>query len=273
MDGGSCSDAQWFYGDFYWSYEACNIAPTDPAISCCSTDSWAQLETTNYVAKGSVQWMGDMEIYVVGNGERCVIWNHDIYGFNSGRSRQLADLLAEAGFMVLMPDYFKGAHYINEFDNFISDHTQWSNLKADWEYKIHPLAKQLGAKKISAVGTCWGSYMVLRLSALPEVSCGVSMHPAHPLWIQNVLREDERALLQQVRNNNCPQLFMAAGGDSPNVKKGGLADQVLGEKAEFELFAEMKHGWTTRGDETKEAVLRDVKKAVTLAIEFLNEHM
>ena len=28
---------------------------------------------------------------------RCIIWNYDIYGFDQGRSKQMADLLAQKG--------------------------------------------------------------------------------------------------------------------------------------------------------------------------------
>jgi len=244
-------------------------------MSCCPTDSWAQLGAADYTDKGSVERVGDLDIYVVGKGERCVIWNYDIFGFNSGRTRQLADLLAEAGFMVAIPDYFRGT-WQDPFGpgalEFLQRTTRWSNLKVDWEDKILPLVKRRGAKKISAVGTCWGSYMVLRLSALPEVSCGVSIHPSHTP-ICSAMAEDERVLMQQVAKNKCPQLFMAAGNDSPDVKKGGLADAILGEQAEFELFAEMAHGWSTRGDMAVQAVERDVKKAINMALQFFNKHM
>ena len=38
-----------------------------------------------------------LNIYRVGNGSRCVIWNYDIFGFNGGRTRQLCDVLGEQG--------------------------------------------------------------------------------------------------------------------------------------------------------------------------------
>jgi len=40
---------------------------------------------------------GGMDVYRVGNASRCVIWNYDIFGFKSGRTRQLADQLAQKG--------------------------------------------------------------------------------------------------------------------------------------------------------------------------------
>ena len=40
---------------------------------------------------------------------RCIIWNYDIAGFYGGRTRQLVDIFASQGFMVILPDYFRSA--------------------------------------------------------------------------------------------------------------------------------------------------------------------
>jgi hypothetical protein len=47
-------------------------------------------------------------------------------------------------------------------------------------------------------GTCWGSYMVLRLSSCPSVSAGVSMHPSHS-GIIKILGEDEEKILNEIQ--------------------------------------------------------------------------
>ena len=73
-----------------------------------------------YQPKGKVVTVEDLDIYVVGNGEKCVIWNYDIFGFNSGRTKELADLLAESGFLVVMPDYFRGTFQVNSLEKMSS---------------------------------------------------------------------------------------------------------------------------------------------------------
>ena len=40
---------------------------------------------------------GDLPIYVVGSGSKAIIWNYDIFGFDSGRTKQLCDIVADAG--------------------------------------------------------------------------------------------------------------------------------------------------------------------------------
>ena len=72
----------------------------------------------------------------------------------------------------------------------------------------------------------------------------MSVHPSHT-GISGAMGVDERAILEQVRREEvskfapnrtvgpqvrCPQLFLPAGNDGETVKKGGLADRVLGDK-------------------------------------------
>jgi dienelactone hydrolase len=67
-----------------------------------------------YQPSGKVVRVEDLDIYVVGSGDKCVVWNYDIFGFNSGRTKELADLLAESGFLVVMPDYFRGTFQVTK---------------------------------------------------------------------------------------------------------------------------------------------------------------
>ena len=39
----------------------------------------------------------NLNIYRVGNGSRCIVWNYGIIGFNGGRTREIADLMASKG--------------------------------------------------------------------------------------------------------------------------------------------------------------------------------
>ena len=72
---------------------------------------------------------------------------------------------------------------------FIKDQTQWSKLQVmllmrikqvtiflsllpmqrDLETIVLPFARSKGAQEFGAIGTCWGSYMVIRESSYPEV--------------------------------------------------------------------------------------------------------
>ena len=70
----------------------------EETTSCCSEGAWGQLlPDDKYVDKGVVDTVGDLDIYRVGNSSKCIIWNYDIFGFNAGRTNQLADLMADKG--------------------------------------------------------------------------------------------------------------------------------------------------------------------------------
>ena len=56
-------------------------------------------------------------MYVVGNGTTAIVWNYDIYGFDSGRTREYCDLFADNGFLVILPDYFRGEVFPEELND------------------------------------------------------------------------------------------------------------------------------------------------------------
>jgi len=240
-------------------------------MSCCPEGALGKLGTQGYVAKGLVEKVDDLEIYYVGSGPKCIIWNYDIFGFDAGRTRQTADLFAEAGYLVVMPDFYRGTWKDPtqpDVVQFIKDQTNWTKLKVDLE-KVLSFAKKKGASTFGALGTCWGSYMVLRECAYPEFKAGVSWHPSHSP-IAGLVGDDEKEMLSQVK---CNQLFMPAIGDAPSCYPGGLGEQVLGDKLEIIPFKEMKHGWTVRGDMTDPAVEKDVKKAIKDTLGFLQKNL
>ena len=64
------------------------------------------------------------------------------------------------------------------------------------------------------IGTCWGTYVVVKLSSYVDLKAGISMHPSHTA-ICAMLGVDEEKILKEVK---CPQMFMPAGDDNENVK-------------------------------------------------------
>ena len=76
-------------------------SPVDPSTtptSCCSEGAWGELQADDaYVNQGVVDRVGDLDIYRVGNASKTIIWNYDIFGFDIGRTKQLADRTADKG--------------------------------------------------------------------------------------------------------------------------------------------------------------------------------
>jgi len=230
-----------------------------------------KLDNGNYTETGKVVNLEDLQVYVAQNGTRCIVWNYDIAGFDGSRSRQLCDYFSAQGFTVIMPDYFRGYVFIPGVSDpavFFSTTSNWTNIERDWEKVKAYGSESLSCTSYGAMGTCWGSYPVIRLSTFPDFKAGVSMHPSHP-GIMAALQEDEAGIYAQVKS---PQLIMPSKSDSESVKLGGLAEKTLKE-VRIREFNEMEHGWTTRGNLSDPAVDRDVHAALGEAINFFNKHI
>jgi dienelactone hydrolase len=68
---------------------------------------------SNYVPLGTIEKLKDLNVYVSKptNGskpfKKAVIVGHDIFGFHPN-VKQFCDLLSKAGYLVVIPDYFRG---------------------------------------------------------------------------------------------------------------------------------------------------------------------
>ena len=93
---------------------------------CCPDEAWGSLNNTDYVAKGTIETLefppddtrsgvaavNNLPIYKVGSGEKCVIWNYDIFGLRAGRTQQMADFLAAHGkSCILLHDPLKNSQF------------------------------------------------------------------------------------------------------------------------------------------------------------------
>jgi len=66
-------------------------------MSCCPATAWKELKNVDYKPKGTINQVGDMTIYQVGTSSKCIIWNYDVFGLDGGRTKQMADFIAENG--------------------------------------------------------------------------------------------------------------------------------------------------------------------------------
>ena len=248
-----------------------------------SSGGWPQEPQveSNYTARGEmVDLDPNMKGYLVGSGQKVVIWSTDIFGItgeNSKRRRtkEWADFLAEEGdYTVLVPDWFRGNNMqVGSFFDpmWVAQVTNWTRIESDWKNVVLPYleTKMTGPLSIGLIGTCWGSYPVVLLSRFDNIKCGISMHPSHDKLIP-IVGQNETEVLSQVV---APQLFMTEGGVADSVKAGGIADEILGDKITFEEFNDMAHGWTVGGDLSDPDVVRDVEKAKKLALEFFAKYL
>ena len=117
---------------------------------------------------GTTITVGDRAVYVVGAGPKCVVWCHDLRGFNSGdRTRQLVDKLAEtAGWTVVLPDFIgpRAAEQQGADEAaWLAAISEWAAVRDFWVEKLWPhLRDELGVRALGVVGTGWGAYIATK---------------------------------------------------------------------------------------------------------------
>ena len=149
-------------------------------MACCPEGSLGQLGTEGYVdkVKLTLNWTTCTLYTLLGPGGEgggpgavlCGVWGqvyhlelrHLWLRFRSDKvrnlaqennfewsvDRQTADLFAEAGYLVVMPDFYRGTWKdptSPDVVQFIKEKTQWSKLKLDLENIVLPFAKSKGA--------------------------------------------------------------------------------------------------------------------------------
>ena len=154
--------------------------------------------------------------------QRWLLWGHDIYGPESGRTREYCALIANVlGVTCIIPDFFRGEEWPKPVP------TWESGMQRDWAELLVPYLKLGGAQTVGAVGTCFGSYTVMHTHSAAEsedlMVGGVSIHPSHPLLMATA-GEEEKAVYQSI---STPQYFMDTPDSFPSVRPGGLASNIL----------------------------------------------
>ena len=136
---------------------------------CCPAASLPALTPRErYTPRGEVLEVDALPVYVVGDvaraGGRAVIVSYDIYGFDSGRIRAVCDEIADAGYLVVLPDFFRGDAWSQEraerepdakagWIKSMSDPTAVSD---DLSKRALPYLASRGATVVGVVGFCFG---------------------------------------------------------------------------------------------------------------------
>ena len=80
-------------------------------------EAFGRLEPEPRQAAGEIIVIDDLQLYVVqpgiqGDGTKAIVWAHDIYGWNSGRTQAMVDqIAAETEYLVVLPDLFRGEEW------------------------------------------------------------------------------------------------------------------------------------------------------------------
>ncbi len=148
---------------------------------------------------------------------------------------------------------------------------EWSRLEGDCN-AVFDYVGSKGITSIGAIGFCWGSWMVFKLSSLGyPIKAGANCHPS--IVLENYAGSSPEALSETVQ---CPMTLATSRNDPDNIKEGGACANILTAKfpqSEIRTYGEVDHGWVSRGDIKDEVVSRNVKAALEQSHAFFSQHL
>lgn len=236
--------------------------------------------------RGDVETLpGGLDAYVVGKGnKRAVLVAGDIFGIHQGRHKEICDVLADEGFLVILPDFFHGAPkersggFLQNLQQALSLwtplNTPWSRVERDLSQAVLPYLEQQGCplERCALLGFCWGAWLVCHAcSAWPDFCCAAMAHPSvHTMAMR--WGEDQEELLRKVK---VPQLVLSSKDEPGDWKPGGKAEEVFNKNSAghvFKEFGSMSHGFVTRGDLKDGNTQVEVARAMEYITGFLCKH-
>ncbi|KAL9233096.1 hypothetical protein vseg_008134 [Gypsophila vaccaria] len=221
---------------------------------CCENPPKLNPNTGNW----HVDQIGGLNSYVSGSPDStlAILLISDVFGYEAPNLRKLADKVAEAGYCVVVPDYFHGDPYNPENSErplqvWLKDHgpeKAYEETKPVIEY-----LKQKGISKIGAAGMCWGAKVVVHLAQADYIQAGVLLHPSF-------------VTVDDVKGVKVPLAVLGAEND--HLSPPTLVEQfgeALNAKPEVDgfvkIFPGVTHGWTVRYNPEDAAAVNSAHEA------------
>jgi carboxymethylenebutenolidase len=248
------------------------------ASPCCPLDSWEGPLNASGPSqlKGSSYNLGsDTPVYYTAPKDSSstlgIVVFEDVWG-HLPRLLSICDALAEqGGFHVIAPDCFRGKTKddVDDMLAWLKEHP-YERVSKDIDLCLEHL-KSKGVESFGAMGFCWGGWVIAK-SAVEGVQwkAGVSPHPSTGIE-KRVFDQDEEEMLGKV---TMPFLLLPAGNDPEHLKPGSTIVKKLEKTGgKSVVFEKQIHGWTTRSDLTDPDTKKDCEEALSLALEFLRQHV
>jgi len=258
--------------------------------SCCPSGSLPAMQADTKL-KGKIVHGKGCSYYRAGKGEKIVlIFYPDVWGWNSGRVRALADYFSEQlGCTTIVPklqpkmgkgtdddalpqDFVIEEKTMDEFTGWIA-----KNGTTPFNERNGGLIKELQEEGFSVflgAGTCWGGWACFKASEMfPGVFSGhLIYHPS--VQLEGIHGGDPVKLAEKV---DCPVYFNTTGTDPMDLygpEKGKItavlqANKKIASKCRNTHYPDMVHGFFLRGDAKDPKVVRDVEKGLAEGLDFL----
>ena len=249
---------------------------------CCPPDSLPSL-VVDYKPVGTLKKYENIEFYAVGDPKnKAVIVVPDVWGFNGGRIRAIADLISKTGHYVVVPKlltpcFEEGTDndgLPNDFDMSSRGGDFFTWIKTfSWETSFKPKFVSLfnhlknencnSNQGTAMVGFCFGGWACAKVATtkeFPLIDRIIIPHPSVQLeekayggnTVELCEKVKSRVLLLPAGNVDAAYL---EGGDILNAFKKGNPWSGVDPKP----YKAMSHGFCTRGDVKDDATQIAVK--------------
>jgi len=259
---------------------------------CCPPGSFPALSLTNKTTKGKVVSVPGADFYIVGDfveAGKVAVLIPDIFGWDGGRVRQVADHIAEqlkipAVVLRSLSPYIAGSDddgLPHGYDFSVPDPNRGEWIKSQsWGNTLKPrieaLFKHFKEKKVTHVGLvgfCWGGWAICHVAANhPDFVSVLSI--AHPsIGVEAMSGGSPAELCKRVK---CPVQLLPAKNDGDEYREGGELFSIFKQnnpKSETSghLFDDVVHGWTVRGEVPQFA--SQISKAIDLITSYLKNNI
>lgn len=205
---------------------------------------------------GTLEEIGGLSSYVTGpvDSKLAIILISDVFGYEAPLLRKLADKVAAAGYLVVVPDFFYGEPLDREkhdVQTWLKDHGTDKGCE-DAKAVVGSL-KSKGVSAIGVAGFCWGGMVVSKLAKYGTIGAAVILHPG-PITVD------------AINEVKVPTAILAAERDHlfpPDQAK--LLGDALSTKSEIESFVKIfpgvEHGWTVRYNVEDESAVKAAEEA------------
>ncbi|ANB12887.1 protein AIM2 [Sugiyamaella lignohabitans] len=244
-------------------------ALTDPTIDCHKRKTLT-IETEGE-ASGKTVDFGGIASYIVGDqsSKNVLLFLPDVFGHEFINSQLLADQYAEAGYLVVLPDIFKGDTILARqngpaFDfakDWLPHHTP-EKTRPDIDTVYEEIVKKYAPTYITAVGYCFGAKYAIQLLGEKKVHAVAVFHPSF-------------VTIDEIRAIKGP-LFIA-GAETDTIYTEELRKQTEATLKEIKatyfttLASGVEHGFAVRGDITNPIVKFAKEKAFCDAVAWFKQ--
>ncbi|GAB5591086.1 hypothetical protein Unana1_05986 [Umbelopsis nana] len=238
------------------------------AKACCEIPP----VTSNYQAIGTVENLGDLPVYTVGNkdSKKAIIVIYDIFGLHPN-TQQFCDVLAtHCGYQVVMPDFFRGKPATVEMMADRQVILAWLGKFGTIDVigpqvdrvKEHLVAQ--GVAKTGLVGFCWGAKIAIQLSAKDSYYSAASL--IHPSFFNT---DDAKAA-------QAPLLVLPSKDEDDLTEfMEILSKKPFGDKCKHKRFDDVHHGFAAARGNWEDGSLdkKRATEAIQLTANFFAENI